>query len=61
MAALDNFKNCYNLTVEQTEVIALVRGVSGAVCCARAGGKGTAGTAMAVPVFEEEKMASLGF
>ena len=27
----------------------------------RAGGKGTAGTAMAVPVFEEEKMASLGF
>ena len=27
----------------------------------RAGGKGTAGTAMAVPVFEGEKMASLGF
>ena len=32
MAALDNFRNCSNLTVEQTEVIALVRGVSGAVC-----------------------------
>jgi len=32
---------------------------NGAIC--RAGGKGTAGTAMAVPVFEEEKMASLGF
>ena len=28
---------------------------------ARAGGKGTAGTAMAVPVFEGEKMASLRF
>ena len=27
----------------------------------RAGGKGTAGTAMAVPVFEGEKMAWLGF
>ena len=27
----------------------------------RAGGKGTAGTAMAVPVFEGEKMASLAF
>ena len=27
----------------------------------RAGGKGTAGTAMAVPVFKGEKMASLGF
>ena len=27
----------------------------------RAGGNGTAGTAMAVPVFEGEKMASLGF
>ena len=27
--------------------------------CIRAGGNGTAGTAMAVPVFEEEKMASL--
>ena len=27
----------------------------------RAGGNGTAGTAMAVPVFEAEKMASLGF
>ena len=26
-----------------------------------AGGNGTAGTAMAVPVFEGEKMASLGF
>ena len=34
MAALDNFRNCSNLTVEQTEVIALARGVSGAVCCA---------------------------
>ena len=34
MAALDNFKNCYNLTVEQTEVIALVGGVSAAVSCA---------------------------
>ena len=34
MAALDNFRNCYNLTVEQTEVIALVGGVSAAVCCA---------------------------
>ena len=34
MAAFDNFKNCSNLTDEQTEVIALVRGVSGAVCCA---------------------------
>ena len=27
----------------------------------RAGGKGTAGTAMAVPILEGEKMASLGF
>jgi len=27
----------------------------------RAGGNGTAGMAMAVPVFEGEKMASLGF
>ena len=27
----------------------------------RAGGKATAGTAMAIPVFEGEKMASLGF
>ena len=34
MAALDNFRNCSNFTVEQTEVIALVRGVSAAVCCA---------------------------
>ena len=34
MAALDNFRNCSNLTVEQTEVIALVGGVSTAVCCA---------------------------
>ena len=33
MAALDNFKNCSNLTVEQTKVIALVRGVSGAAVC----------------------------
>ena len=32
MAASDNFRNCSNLTVEQTEVIALVRVVSGAVC-----------------------------
>ena len=32
MAALDNFKNCYNLTDEQTKVIALVGGVSAAVC-----------------------------
>ena len=34
MATLYTFKNCYNLTDEQTEVIALVEGVSGAVCCA---------------------------
>jgi len=34
MAALDNFKNCYNLTDKQTKVIALVGGVSAAVCCA---------------------------
>ena len=34
MAVLDNFRNCSNFTVEQTEVIALVRGVSAAVCCA---------------------------
>ena len=34
MAALDNFRNCSNLTVEQAEVIALARGVSAAVCCA---------------------------
>ena len=32
MAALDNFKNCSNLTDEQVEVIAHVRGVSTAVC-----------------------------
>ena len=34
MAALDTFRNCSNLTVEQPRVIALVRGVSAAVCCA---------------------------
>ena len=34
MAALDNFRNCSNLTAEETTVIALVRGVSAAVCCA---------------------------
>ena len=34
MAGFDNFKNCSNLTDEQIEVIALVRGVSAAVCCA---------------------------
>ena len=34
MATLDTFKNCSNLTDEQTEVIALVGGVSAAVCCA---------------------------
>ena len=33
MAALDIFRNCSNLTVEQTEVIAHVGGVSAAVCC----------------------------
>ena len=32
MAALDNFRNCSNLTIEQTEAIALVGGVSAAVC-----------------------------
>ena len=32
MAALDIFRNCSNLTVEQIEVIALVGGVSAAVC-----------------------------
>ena len=32
MEALDNFKNCSNLTAEQTEVIAHVGGVSAAVC-----------------------------
>ena len=32
MATLYPFRNCSNLTDEQTEVIALVRGVSGAVC-----------------------------
>ena len=31
------------------------------VCHLRAGGNGTAGTAMAVPDFEGKKMASLGF
>jgi len=34
MAALENFRNCSNFTVEQTEVIALVEGVSAAVSCA---------------------------
>ena len=34
MAAFENFKNCSNLTDEQIEVMALVRGVSAAVCCA---------------------------
>ena len=34
MVAFDNFKNCSNLTDEQIEVMALVRGVSAAVCCA---------------------------
>ena len=34
MAALDNFRNCSNLTIEQTDVLALARGVSGVVCCA---------------------------
>ena len=32
MAAFDNFKNCLKLTDEQIEVIALVGGVSAAVC-----------------------------
>ena len=32
MAAFDHFKNCFNLTDEQIEVIALVGGVSAAVC-----------------------------
>ena len=32
MAAFDNFRNCNNLTDEQTKVIALVVGVSGSVC-----------------------------
>ena len=32
MAAFDNFKNCFNLTDEQIKVIALVGGVSAAVC-----------------------------
>ena len=31
------------------------------LCLYRAGGNGTAGTAMAVTVFEGKKMASLGF
>ena len=30
----DAFKNCSNFTIEQTDVIAHVRGVSAAVCCA---------------------------
>ena len=34
MATLYPFKKCYNLTDEQTEVIARVGGVSAAVCCA---------------------------
>ena len=34
MAAFDDFKNCSKLTDEQIEVMALVRGVSAAVCCA---------------------------
>ena len=34
MAAFDHFKNCFNLTDEQIEVIAHVRGVSAAVCSA---------------------------
>ena len=34
MDTFDTFKNCSNLTDEQIEVIALVRGVSAAVCCA---------------------------
>ena len=34
MDTFDTFKKCSNFTDEQTEVIALVRGVSGAVCCA---------------------------
>ena len=34
MDTFDTFKKCSNLTDEQTEVIALVRGVSAAVCCA---------------------------
>ena len=33
MAALNAFKNCSNFTDEETRVIALVRGVSAAVCC----------------------------
>ena len=34
MAALDTFRNCSSFTVEQPRVIAHVRGVSAAVCCA---------------------------
>ena len=34
MATLYTFKNCSNLTIEQIKVIALVRGVSAAVCFA---------------------------
>ena len=34
MAALETFRNCSNFTVEQPRVIAHVRGVSAAACCA---------------------------
>ena len=34
MATFDTFKNCYNFSDVQTKVIAHVRGVSAAVCCA---------------------------
>ena len=34
MAALDTFRNCSSFTIEQPRVIAHVRGVSAAVCCA---------------------------
>ena len=34
MDTFDTFKKCFNFTDEQTEVIALARGVSAAVCCA---------------------------
>ena len=34
MAAFDNFRNCSNFAIEQIDVIAHVRGVSAAVCCA---------------------------
>ena len=33
MADLNSFKNCSNFTDEETRVVALVRGVSAAVCC----------------------------